>query len=223
MNTTATRPYRILVADDHMTFRRGLRALIASQPGIEVCCEASTGLEAMRQVRKEKPDLVVLDLTMPEMNGLEVTRAIREEFPETHVLILTIHFSEELARQVFRAGALGYVLKSDAESDVMAAIDHVRHRQPFFTSQLAASMMQSFVQSDKEGVAVSDERLPLTPREIEVVQLLAEGNSNKAVADALSVSTRTVESHRNHIMHKMNFASFSELVKFAVRHNLVEL
>jgi DNA-binding NarL/FixJ family response regulator len=177
----------------------------------------------MRQVRKEKPDLVLLDLTMPEMNGLEVTRAIREEFPETHVLVLTIHFSEELARQVFRAGALGYVLKSDAESDLMAGIDHVRHRQPFFTSQLAASMMQSFVQSDKEGVAVSGECLPLTPREIEVVQLLAEGNSNKAVADALSVSTRTVESHRNHIMHKMNFASFSELVKFAVRHNLVEL
>jgi DNA-binding NarL/FixJ family response regulator len=222
MNATATRPYRILVADDHAVARRGLRAIIASQPGAEVCCEASTGLEAMRQVRKEKPDLVVLDLTMPEMNGLEVTRAIREEFPETHVLILTIHFSDELARQVFRAGALGYVLKSDAESDLVAAIDHLRHRQPFFTSQLAASMMQSFVQSDKEGV-VSDECLPLTPREIEVVQLLAEGNSNKAVADVLSVSTRTVESHRNHIMHKMNFTSFSELVKFAVRHNLVEL
>jgi DNA-binding NarL/FixJ family response regulator len=222
MNVTATRPYRVLVADDHALMRRGIRAIIASQPGIEVCCEASTGLEAMRQVRKEKPDLVLLDLTMPEMNGLEVTRAIREEFPETHVLVLTIHFSEELARQVFRAGALGYVLKSDPESDLMAAIDHVRHRKPFFTSQLAASMMQSFVQSDKEGV-VSDECLPLTPREIEVVQLLAEGNSNKAVADALSVSTRTVESHRNHIMHKMNFASFSELVKFAVRHNLVEL
>jgi DNA-binding NarL/FixJ family response regulator len=221
MNVTATRPYRVLVADDHALMRRGIRAIIASQPGIEVCCEASTGLEAMRQVRKEKPDLVLLDLTMPEMNGLEVTRAIREEFPETHVLVLTIHFSEELARQVFRAGALGYVLKSDPESDLMAAIDHVRHRKPFFTSQLAASMMQSFVQSDK-GV-VSDECLPLTPREIEVVQLLAEGNSNKAVADALSVSTRTVESHRNHIMHKMNFASFSELVKFAVRHNLVEL
>jgi DNA-binding NarL/FixJ family response regulator len=222
MNVTATRPYRVLVADDHALMRRGIRAIIASQPGIEVCCEASTGLEAMRQVRKEKPDLVLLDLTMPEMNGLEVTRAIREEFPETHILVLTIHFSEELARQVFRAGALGYVLKSDPESDLMAAIDHVRHRKPFFTSQLAASMMQSFVQSDKEGV-VSDECLPLTPREIEVVQLLAEGNSNKAVADALSVSTRTVESHRNHIMHKMNFASFSELVKFAVRHNLVEL
>jgi DNA-binding NarL/FixJ family response regulator len=220
MNTTTSKPYRILVADDHIVVRAGLRALIASQPGLEVCCEASSGLETMKQVRKEKPDLVVLDLTMPEMNGLEVTRAIREEFPETHVLVLTIHFSDELAREVFRAGALGYVLKSDAESDLMAAIDHVRHRQPFFTSQLAASMMQSFVQGDKEGVAA---RLPLTPREIEVVQLLAQGKSNKAVADALSVSTRTVESHRNHIMRKMNFTSFSELVKFAVRHNLVDL
>lgn len=223
MNTATSKPYRILVADDHIVVRAGLRALIASQPGLEVCCEASSGLETMKQVRKEKPDLVVLDLTMPEMNGLEVTRAIREESPETHVLVLTIHFSEELAREVFRAGALGYVLKSDAESDLMAAIDHVRHRQPFFTSQLAASMMQSFVQGDKEGVAASDDRLPLTPREIEVVQLLAEGKSNKAVADALGVSSRTVESHRNHIMRKMNFTSFSELVEFAVRHNLVDL
>jgi DNA-binding NarL/FixJ family response regulator len=223
MNPAQTRPYRILIADDHTIVRRGFRALIASQPGVEVCCEASTGLETMRQARKEMPDLVVLDLTMPEMNGLDVTRAIREECPETNVLILTIHFSEELARQVFRAGALGYVLKSDAESDLLAAIDHIRHRQPFFTSQLAASMMQSFVQNNKEAVARSEDRLPLTPREIEVVQLLASGNSNKAVADALSVSTRTVESHRNHIMHKMNFGSFSELVRFAVRHNLIEL
>lgn len=223
MNATATKPYRILVADDHAVVRTGLRALMASQLGIEVCCEASTGLETMAQVRKAKPDLVVLDLTMPEMNGLDVTRAIREEFPETDVLILSMHFSEELAREVFRAGALGYVLKSDAESDLLSAIDHVRHRQPFFTSQLAAWMMQSFVQNNKEGDFIGDGDLPLTPREIEVVQLLAEGKSNKAVAAALNVSTRTVESHRNHIMRKMNFASFSELVKFAVRHNLVEL
>lgn len=222
MTTTAVKPYRILVAGDHAVVRAGLRVIVASQPGVEVCCEASTGAETLACVRKAKPDLVVLDLTMPETNGLEVARAIREEFPETNVLVLSVHFSEELAREVFRAGALGYVLKSDAESELLAAIDHMRRRQPFFTSQLVASMMLSFVQGTSDTDGAGDGRLPLTPREIEVVQLLAEGKSNKAAADALDVSTRTVESHRNHIMHKMNFTSFSELVRFAVRHNLVE-
>jgi DNA-binding NarL/FixJ family response regulator len=218
------KPYRILVADDHPVVRRGLHALLGSQPGVEVCWEASTGVEAMEHVKNEKPDLVVLDLTMPEMNGLEVVRAVREESPSTEVLVLTMHFSEELAREVLRSGALGYVLKSDADTELLAALDHARHHQPFFTSRLAASMVQNFVQGP-EGAGSGEGTLPdspLTPREIEVVQLLAEGKSNKQVATALGVSTRTIESHRNHIMHKMNFASFSDLVRFAIRNNLVE-
>jgi DNA-binding NarL/FixJ family response regulator len=221
-------PYRILVADDHAVVRRGLRALLESQSGLEVCCEASTGTEALQMAKEEQPDLMVLDLTMPEMNGLDVTRAVREEIPGTAVLVLTVHFSEELAREVLRAGALGYVLKSDADAELLAAIDHVRHNQPFFTSKLAASMAQTFVHgSATAGSNNSNERVvagsPLTTREVEVIQLLAEGKSNREVAADLGVSTRTVESHRNHIMHKMNFASFSELVRFAVRNNLVEL
>ncbi len=164
---------------------------------------------------------------MPEMNGLDVTRAVREEVPGVAVLVLTVHFSEELAREVLRAGALGYVLKSDADSELLAAIDHVRHNQPFFTSKLAASMAQTFVHGATPGATSSNERAvagsPLTSREVEVIQLLAEGKSNREVAAELGVSTRTVESHRNHIMHKMNFARFSELVRFAVRKILVEL
>jgi DNA-binding NarL/FixJ family response regulator len=221
------RPYRILVADDHAVVRRGLRSLLESQPGLEVCCEASTGTQAIEMARERQPDLMVLDLTMPEVSGLDVTRAVREESPATAVLVLTVHFSEELAREVLRAGALGYVLKSDADSELLAAIDHVRHNQPFFTSKLAASMAQTFVQGPGSGSNGSNERIlsgsPLTAREVEVIQLLAEGKSNKEVAAELGVSARTVESHRNHIMHKMNFASFSELVRFAVRNNLVEL
>jgi DNA-binding NarL/FixJ family response regulator len=221
------KPYRILVADDHAVVRRGLRSLLESQPGLEVCCEAATGTEAVEMAKAGRPDLMVLDLTMPEMNGLDVTRAVREESPSTAVLVLTVHFSEELAREVLRAGALGYVLKSDADSELLAAIDHVRHNQPFFTSKLAASMAQTFVQGPSSGPNGSGDRAlsgsPLTTREIEVIQLLAEGKSNKEVAIELGVSTRTIESHRNHIMHKMNFASFSELVRFAVRNNLVEL
>lgn len=222
LSPVATKSYRILVADDHTVFRTGVRALVSAQTGLEVCGEASSGSETLAQVRKMKPDLVLLDLTMPEPNGLEVARTIREENPETDVIVLSMHFSEELAREVLRAGALGYVLKSDAESDVLAAIDHARHREPFFTSRLAARMMQSFVKDDN-GDDDGLKRFPLTAREITIVQLLTEGKSNKQVAAALNVSTRTVESHRNNIMRKLNFASFSELVKFAVRHNLSEL
>jgi DNA-binding NarL/FixJ family response regulator len=219
--------YRVLVADDHAVVRHGLRMLLESQPGIQVCWEASTGLEAMDYVKKERPDLLVLDLTMPEMNGLDVMRAVREESPSTDVLILTMHFSEELAREVLRCGALGYVLKSDADTELLAAVDHVRHHQPFFTNRLAISMAQNYVRKpgDLAGGAGEDGVIPnspLTPREVEVVQLLAGGKSNKEVASKLGVSTRTVESHRNHIMHKMSFGSFSELVRFAIRNNLVE-
>jgi len=222
----AVNSYRVLVADDHGVVRHGLRVLLESQPGIQVCGEARTGVEAMDYVKKEKPDLLVLDLTMPEMNGLEVMRLVRKESPATDVLVLTMHFSEELAREVLRCGALGYVLKSDAHSELLAAVDHVRHGQPFFTNRLQVSMAQSYARTPGDAVQSDDDSVlpssPLTPREIEVVRLLAEGRSNKEVASTLGVSTRTIESHRNHIMNKMNFSSFSELIRFAVRTNIVE-
>lgn len=225
--TISGKPYRILIADDHAIVRRGLRSLLDSQPGIEVCSEAANGAETLELVRKLKPDLVVLDLTMPEMNGLDVTRAIRETSPASAILILTMHFSEELAREVLRAGARGYVLKSDADSDLLAAVDHVRHNQPFFTGALTTSMAHTFVHGPDENETTSAEKhlssSPLTNREVEVVQLLGEGKSNKEAAVELGVSTRTIESHRNHIMRKMNFRSFSDLVRFAVRNNLVDL
>jgi DNA-binding NarL/FixJ family response regulator len=220
------KPYRVLVADDHAVVRHGLRVLLEAQPGVQVCGEASTGLEAIDCVKKGKPDLLVLDLTMPDMNGLEVMRAIRGESPSTEVLVLTMHFSEELAREMLRCGALGYVLKSDVDTELLAALDHVRHHQPFFTSRLAISMAQNYVRKSSDpgdsGADGVPPNSPLTPREIEVVKLLAEGKSNKEVASTLGVSTRTAESHRNHIMDKMNFASFSELVRFAVRNKLIE-
>ncbi len=224
--TTTAKPYRILLADDHAVVRRGLRSLLESQPEMEICGEASTGPEALEQVRQLAPDLVILDLTMPGMGGLDVTRAVRGQFSSTAVLILTMHFSEELARDVLRAGALAYVLKSDVDTELLAAIDHVRHKQPFFTSALAASMAHTFVHGSESSPDSTHKPLlgsPLTNREVEVIQLLAEGKSNKEAALELGVSTRTIESHRTHIMHKMNFRNFSELVRFAVRNNLVEL
>jgi DNA-binding NarL/FixJ family response regulator len=202
---------------------------LASQPGIEVCSEAASGTEALEGVKKEKPDLLLLDLTMPEMNGLEVARAAREESPNTDILILSMHFSEEVAREVLRSGAIGYVLKSDADTELLAAVDHARLHQPFFTGQLAVSMAESFMQepppAEPEQPLVENKELEgttLTGREVQVIQLLASGKSNKQVADELRVSTRTVESHRNHIMRKMNFTSFSDLIRFAVRASLIE-
>ncbi|HXU22213.1 MAG TPA: response regulator transcription factor [Verrucomicrobiae bacterium] len=221
----AKQPYRILIADDHAVVRRGLRALLAAQPGIEVCCEAASGTEALDYLKKEKPDLMVLDLTMPEMNGLEVARVAREESPTTDILVLSMHYSEEIAREVLRCGAIGYVLKSDADTELLSAVDHARHRQPFFSGKLAVSMAESFKQVPSEAGAPVHKDLegsPLTNREIQVIQLLADGKSNKQVADTLGVSTRTIESHRNHIMRKMGFTSFSDLIRFAVRTNLIQ-
>lgn len=210
--------YQILLVDDHAVVRHGLRTLLASQPDIEVCGEAATGPQALELVRRERPDLMILDLTLPGMDGLEVMELVRQQSPTTEILVLTMHFSDELARAVLRAGARAYVLKSDADMDLLAAVDHVRHHQPFFTSQLAHAMAQNFLQSPTQS---GPNGISLTPREVEVVTLLAEGKSNKEAASSLGVSSRTVESHRNHIMHKMEFVSFSDLVRFAVRENLV--
>jgi len=217
---------RILVADDHHIVRRGIRSLLEHQPGLEICAEAVTGSQAVEYIKRDHPDIVILDLTMPDLNGLEVIDQMREHSPQTAAIILTMHFSEELAREVLRAGAMAFVLKSDADTELIAAIDHVRHKQPYFTPTLAETMARSFLGgpdggSDDESAPIPG--TPLTPREVQVVQLLAQGKSNKEVATALDVSTRTIESHRNHIMQKMKFGSFSDLVRFAVRHNLVEL
>src|SRR5215831_12884577 len=131
----SSKAYRVLIADDHAVVRRGIRHLLESQPGIEVPWAASNGIEDVQCIKKEKPDLLVLDLTMPEMNGLEVVRSVRELSPETDSLVLSMPFSEQLAREVLTCGALAYVLKSDADTDLLVAVDHVRHHQPYFTSQ----------------------------------------------------------------------------------------
>lgn len=219
----AARAYRILVVDDHSIVRRGLRSLLESQSGVEICAEAENGVEALQQVAKERPDLVVLDLTIPQKNGLEVARCIREEWPSTAVLILTMHFSEEIAREVVRCGARGYLLKSDADIELLTAIRQIRQNKPFFTGKLAATMAESYVRDKTGGSDASGvNEAPLSARELEVVQLLASGKSNKEAAALIGVSTRTVESHRNHVMQKMEFRSFSDLIRFAIRNNLIQ-
>jgi len=218
---TQQMPYRVLVVDDHEVIRFGIRQVLESQMGVEVCGEAANGVEAIEHVRTEKPDLVLLDLTMPEMNGLEVLRIIRQISPESDVLILSMHLSEFIAREAVRAGARGYVLKSDSTEELLVALEHLRQGKTYFTSRLAAAKPEDSSAGAKPDAKCVLEEALLSRREVEILQLLAQGNGNKQVAGRLGISRRTVEAHRHNIMHKMKFSNFPELIRFALRSNLV--
>ncbi len=218
------RPVKVLLADDHPVVRRGLNALLAADSGFRVVGEAADGAETLRLVDELKPEIVVLDISMPAFNGLDVTRKLRRESPDVKVVVLTMHFAEEVARECLRAGARAYVLKSDADEDLLEAVRAVRDDRPFFTPRikdmfyLGPRSCAPSAPRDAQG-EIPIERL--TQREQEIVKMLCEGLSNKEVASQVGISTRTVESHRNNIMHKLQIAAFSELVRYAVRHKVV--
>ncbi len=207
---------RILLADDHELLRQGLRTLIEDQSGWQVCGEATTGREAVAKARELKPDIVVMDFTMPELNGMEATRQIRTALPRTQVLILTMHESEELVREVLAAGARGYVLKSDAGRVLVDALKALADQKPYFTSKISALVLEGYLNP------ITRENPALTPREREIVQLVAEGRSTKELADRLGISPKTAETHRTNIMRKLNVHSVSEVVRYAIRNKLVE-
>jgi DNA-binding NarL/FixJ family response regulator len=212
---------RILVVDDHAVVRRGVRALLESQPGWEVCAEASTGRDAVEQVKALRPDIVVLDLSLPELNGLDATRQILKESPQTQVLVLTMHDSEELAQQVLQAGARGYVLKSDADQSLVAAVQSLRRGEPFLTPRVTELVLDRYVRREAKDVGEAAP-VELTSREREIVQLVAEGRSSKEVAASLGISVKTVEAHRANIMRKLRLRSVSELVRYAIRNRIVQ-
>jgi DNA-binding NarL/FixJ family response regulator len=214
-------PLRILVADDHEVVRRGLCALLKSHPGWEVCAEASDGREAVEKVRHVKPDVVILDIGMPNLNGLAATRQIVHNDERQRVIILTVTDSEQVIREVLAAGARGFVLKSDAARDLIAAVEAIEKNRTFFTSRVGQIVLTGYL---KNGQPQAEPVLPtLTPREREVVQLLAEGKSTKEVASVLNLSTKTAETHRSNIMRKLGIHSVSELVLYAVRNNIVQV
>jgi DNA-binding NarL/FixJ family response regulator len=213
-------PLRLLVADDHEVVRHGLRALLESEPGWAVVAEAVSGREAVQKTVELAPDVVVLDITMPELNGLEATRQILKLRPECAVLILTVHESEQVVREVLDAGARGYILKSDAGRDLVAAVASLREGKAFFTSRVARMVVEGFRGGSASAGAPA--RRGLTAREREIVQLLAEGRSNKEVAARLGISAKTAETHRTNIMRKLDFHSMSELVRYAIRNKMVE-
>jgi DNA-binding NarL/FixJ family response regulator len=212
---------RILVADDHEVARRGVRALLESHPGWEVCGEAADGREAVNLAARLKPDMVLLDIGMPSLNGLDATRQILAAEPDTRVLILTMHDSEQVVREVLAAGALGFLLKSDAGRDLVAAVEALQHRRTFFTTKVAQLVLEGYLHPGTDNGSSS--RSVLTPREREVIQLLAEGKTTKEVATALNLSVKTAETHRTNLMRKLDLHSVVDLTLYAVRNGIVHV
>jgi DNA-binding NarL/FixJ family response regulator len=212
---------RVLIADDHQVMRRGLRSVVESMDGWEVCAEVSTGREAVEGVTKLQPEIAVLDMTMPELNGLEATRQIRKVSPKTEVLIFTGAETEELVHQVFEAGARSYILKTDGKEHLEAALRALAGHKPYFTTQIGEILFARMLHGKKGAADESSGPSRLTDREREIVQLLAEGKSNKEVADVLGISVKTAETHRAAIMKKLQLKAFSELVRYAIRNHII--
>jgi two-component system response regulator NreC len=209
---------RILIADDHDVVCAGVRLLIEKESGWEVCGEAGDGREAVALAEKCQPDVVVLDLTMPGLNGLEAARQIKRRLPEVEVVMLTAHDNEDLVHQVFEVGARSYVLKTEAAKHLIPALRSAYAHKPFFTSKVSEIVFARYL--DRADADLKNGNL--TPRERELVQLLAEGKSNKEAAGTLGISVKTVESHRAAIMHKLSLRSVSDLVRYAIRNKIIE-
>jgi DNA-binding NarL/FixJ family response regulator len=213
---------RILIADDHDLMRRGLKSLLEAHPGWEIVAEAHTGAEAAAKVEELKPDIAILDITMPELNGLEAARRIRKISPRTEILILSMHYSDKLIRDILETGVRGYVVKSDSDRDLVIAVEALANHKPFLTPQATEVMLSglSGARGSLDDPDVLKERL--TSREREIVQLLSEGKSSKEAASVLGISIKTAETHRANIMRKLGIHSVSELVRYAVRNQIVE-
>jgi DNA-binding NarL/FixJ family response regulator len=211
---------RILIADDHEVARKGIRALLESHVGWEVCAEARDGREAVECASRLRPDVLLLDIGMPNLNGLDAARQILTTTPEARILILTVHDSEQMVREVLAAGARGFLLKSDAGRDLVAAVEAVQHRRTFFTPKVAQMLLDGYLRP--QGNDTLDKRV-LTPREREVIQLVAEGKSTKEVATALSLSVKTAETHRTNLMRKLDLHSVADLTLYAVRNGIVQV
>lgn len=219
---TAPAALRILVADDHEIVRRGVRAILESQPGWEIVGEVDNGRAAVAEAVRLQPAIAVLDISMPGMNGLEATRDIRRDAPDVQVLVLTLHESVELVRQILAAGARGCVLKSDSSRDLVGAVEALSQRRTFFTQKVSDIVLASFLQPPAIRLADNPPAPRLSPRECQVLQMLAEGKANKEVAWALKISVKTVETHRSNLMAKLDLHSVSELVRYAIRNHIVE-
>ena len=213
---------RILIADDHELIRRGVRTLLEAEPGWKVVAEARDGEEAFEKAKETKPEIVVLDIGMPRLSGLEAARRLKSILPQVKVLMLTVHESERLAWEVLNAGARGYVTKSDTARDLVIAIEALRRDKTFFTSRIDRIIRDSFLDGRPSKTAEEKQGKQLTSRQREIVQLLAEGKTSKEVSALLNLSAKTVETHRANIMKRLSCHSVSDLVRYAIRNNIVQ-
>jgi DNA-binding NarL/FixJ family response regulator len=207
---------RILIADDHGIVRSGVKLLLDRQPDMEVVAEAEDGVDALEQAVRLKPDIAVLDVSMPRMTGLQATHEIKQQSPDTQVLILSMHDDERYLFEALRAGASGYVLKRAADKDLVDAVRAASRGEPFLTSTAQQALIRDFIDRGEEA---TDE---LSPREQEVVKLIAEAHTNREIAEILHLSEKTVESHRGRVLQKLGMRDRVELVRYAIRRGLVE-
>jgi len=215
-------PIRVLLVDDHRILREGVRALLAGEPGIKVVGEAEDGESAILQVDSVKPDVVLMDMVMPRLGGLEATVRIKASHPEVVVLIMSMHDNDEYVQQVIRAGASGYVLKGVTGDDLVRAINAVYEGASFVDPAIAAKLVEDYVHRVR-GDVTGDPKELLTPREQEILKLVAEGHSNHEIATQLFLSKKTVETHRANTMRKLDLHDVTELVKYALRRGIIHL
>jgi DNA-binding NarL/FixJ family response regulator len=208
---------RVLIADDHDIIRRGLRMLLETRANLEIVGEASTGREAIEVAREANPDIAIIDYSLPELNGRDLTLELKRELPRLQILVYTMHDREDMIMEVLQAGARGFVLKSETEKHLLAAVDALSINRPYFSGTVSETLLQQYLRSQPQG-----EFSTLTLREREVVQLIAEGKINKQVAAILNISVKTVETHRATAMQKLKLRTTAELVRYAVRNHIVE-
>lgn len=219
--TRDSKRLRIVVADDHELVRRGIRDLLEMQRGWKVVGEAARGGDAVEKVRKLEPDIAILDVTMPDMDGLEATRQICEASIRTRVLILTMHESDQMVRRVLEAGARGYVLKSDMGLHLIQAVKDLAQGKISLTPKVSEIVLEGFLKVGADGKPFDHSQVHPTPRETQIIRLLAEGKANKEIATELGITIRTVETHRARIMMKMGFHSLTDLIHYAIRDKIV--
>ena len=215
-------PISVLVADDHEVVRKGIVRILETHPEFEVVGEVCNGVAAVAEAHRLEPQLIVMDIMMPELNGLEATRQIKRNLRNTSVLIFSMYHSEQLIREVLMCGARGYVLKSDPVQELISALIALSQGRPFFTASVTEIVLDDFLKSGKTRWTENGDAGRLTNREREIVQLIAEGNSNKKIATKLSIGVSTVETHRGHIMQKLKLDSVGSLVRYAIRNKLVD-
>jgi DNA-binding NarL/FixJ family response regulator len=215
---------RIFLVDDHQLVRDGIKALLISAEDLLILGEASTGRECFEKIALEAPDILILDISLPDTNGIEITKRISAEYPDTRVLILSMYTNEDFIFNSIKAGARGYLPKNTSREELLSAIHAIYEGEEFFAGSISRIMLKSYVRKAKEDdLAPQRGPIPLTSREIEILKLFAEGFINKEISDQLDISIRTVETHKNHIMKKLELKSTVELIKFAIRHKLVEI